>query len=135
MIVNVFKFFINNFFTNLIHGKTYFSFNIFRGKWTNLGNHVNNGKNIGKKSVQRLETLLQGDQKILSEVITFILKSILDTKVFKDCPGHRLQRAVSRANFRGNSRPGHLEPEEGSETGEFSSWGRILAEELAGGAP
>lgn len=43
MIVNVFKFFVNTFLKNLIHGKTYFSHNIFRRKWTNLGNQMNNG--------------------------------------------------------------------------------------------
>lgn len=40
----------------------------------------------GKTSVRRLETLLQGDQKILSEVITFVLKSILDTQGVQRLP-------------------------------------------------
>lgn len=89
----------------------------------------------GKTLVPRLETLLQGDQKILSEVITFVLKSILDTQGVQRLPWLCLQPAVSRASFREDSPSGHLEPEKLSETGKLNSWGRISAEELAGATP
>lgn len=39
-----------------------------------------------KKSVQRLETLFQGDKKKYSVRITFVLNSILDTLCFQRLP-------------------------------------------------
>lgn len=68
--------------------------------------------------MQRLETLLQGHQKIL-----------------KDCPGYCLPPAGSTAYFGEESSSAPLEPEWGSETAELNSPGGFLAEELAGATP
>lgn len=126
-----FLIFINNFFRNSIHGKTYFSPNIFRRKWSELGNQMNNGiAEISAKAGNCSKGIKNYSMKV---VTTFVLKSILDTQRAQRLPwlppppGSASSWQCTEPTLEKKSPSGHLEPEKGSETSKLNSWGETLS--------